>query len=413
MLDRIPRKPLTALMLVVVFGCLVYVSLLGNVHYEKYRAEGLANQYKERVETLEQKISELKEADEGKRALLQRMNDDIIKTMVSSKEQEKIEKRSEDERTQEIMQAVERQCSVEMEKERNNHDRDLSRMKEIIKSLQQTPAVQEEQVGFVTLVTNNFWKQGVALVQSARDHGVVHPFVVMAVDPDGISPSAENFTKLPIEAERAFRRLNAEVRYIEPVPVPAEAQFENPRWSIAWNKLRAYQFTEFSKLVFLDSDMIVMRDITEMLTFPDFSSAPGHTEPCETHHGINGGVLIFSPNNKTYSELMAFAENPPSSKWRQAEQELLGHFYLTFYKQKFHLISGLYNISLRSCQCLPPIVLADHVKVIHFYSGNKPWDYTQEQWANPSSLNIDHPCIADLALVWYATLSRAMSGLTS
>jgi hypothetical protein len=110
------------------------------------------------------------------------------------------------------------------------------------------------------------------LVQSARDYQITHPFVVMVVDPDGLPPSHANFSKLPLEAEvtycidpllhctyqpyqNAFKRLQADVRYIEQVPVPAHARFGNPRWAIAWNKLQAYLFTEYDKIVFLDSGM--------------------------------------------------------------------------------------------------------------------------------------------------------------
>lgn len=54
--------------------------------------------------------------------------------------------------------------------------------------------------------------------------------------------------------------------------------------------------------------MMVLQDVTEMLSFPDFSAAPGHEIPCETHHGVSGGAFVFAPNATVYQQLLAFAE---------------------------------------------------------------------------------------------------------
>jgi len=269
------------------------------------------------------------------------------------------------------------------------------------------PFAQEKPPAFATLVSSSFWKQGVVLLQTARDHGVKYPFIVMVIDQNNLPPSHQNFSHLPPEAIDAFKRLNGELRYIEPVPVPENAHFENHRWALAWNKLRAFTFTEYGRLVFLDSDMMIMRDVSEMVTFPDFSTAPGQSIPCETHHGINGGVLIFRPNLSIYDELLEFSKMP-NRAWKQAEQELLGYFYYKNYGHNFHLISGLYNISLRSCMCLNPVVLSDHVRIIHFYSGRKPWDHSIEEWKNPT-FDLEHECMANFALEWYSILDRALN----
>eukprot|EP01113_Clastostelium_recurvatum_P034199 TRINITY_DN460_c0_g2_i1.p1 TRINITY_DN460_c0_g2~~TRINITY_DN460_c0_g2_i1.p1 ORF type:complete len:475 (-),score=102.69 TRINITY_DN460_c0_g2_i1:72-1394(-) len=406
--ERARRPILLAIGLLVVLGTVAYTTTVSsnisapNTH--------VINEYKDRISQMELKVKELEEADLGKRALIERLNDDVVQQLMTKGDTDKKAQELAKKRERDIHEQAEKKCKTESDKEKSKLMSDLDKLKDKLRAVaDKIPSVQKENPAFLTLVTNNFWKQGIVLVQSARDHGVKHPFIIMAVDPDGMSPSNPAFVKLPAEAEAAFARLNAEVRYIEPVAVPAGAEFENPRWSIAWNKLRAWEFTEFTRLVFLDSDMMVQQDITEMLSFPEFTSAPGQDEPCETHHGINGGVLIFSPNKTVYNELIAFSQDVPSSKWRQAEQELLGHFYMTFYRNKFHLISGLYNISLRSCQCLYPIVLSDHVKIIHFYSGPKPWDHTAQIWADPNLPDLEAPCIAEIILQWYNTLERGLT----
>jgi len=287
--------------------------------------------------------------------------------------------------------------------------RELQKMVVAVESPKCTDSLTQEKEkppGFVTLVSSGFWKQGVVLLQTARDHGITFPFIVMVVDQNNLSPSDPNFSFLPEEAVDAFKRLGADLRYIEPVEVPEHAQFENHRWGLAWNKLRAFTFTDFGRLVFLDSDMMIMRDVSEMVTFPDFSTAPGQSVPCETHHGINGGVLIFRPNITLFDELIEFSKIREQD-WRQAEQQLLGYFYYKRYRHNFHLISGLYNISMRSCMCLTPVVLSDHVRIIHFYSGRKPWEHSIEEWKNPT-FDLEHECMANLALEWYSILDRAL-----
>eukprot|EP01113_Clastostelium_recurvatum_P034201 TRINITY_DN460_c0_g2_i3.p1 TRINITY_DN460_c0_g2~~TRINITY_DN460_c0_g2_i3.p1 ORF type:complete len:454 (-),score=113.91 TRINITY_DN460_c0_g2_i3:72-1337(-) len=407
MTDRIPRAALISIALVLIVGVAFFASTRGGI--VDNRADYTIRQYQDRASQLESKVASLQTENDNKRAQIERLNNDVIKSLMEKAEADKkvASQNKEREKTRQV--EIEQQCKTETAVQKSQIMAEIAKVKtELRDAVALLPTVREERTAFITLVTNNFWKPGIVLVQSARDHGVTAPFVIMAVDPDGVLPTDPKFVKLPAEAEAAFKKLNAEVRYIDPVPIPEGAQFENPRWSIAWNKLRAWTFEEFTRLVFLDSDMMVRADITEMLSFPEFSTAPGQDEPCETHHGINGGVLVFAPNKTVYNQLIEFSTSFPSH-WRAAEQELLGHFYLTLYRHRFHLISGLYNISLRTCKCLKPIVFTDHVKIIHFYSGPKPWDHTAQIWADPNLPDLEAPCIAEIILQWYNTLERGLT----
>jgi len=276
-------------------------------------------------------------------------------------------------------------------------------IEEELKAIKQSIEVKKEvpkPQAFTTFITEEYWKQGLVLVKQVRDIGkATEKFVI-------ITTSKKKFAE---DVERKFFELNAEIVYIEPVPMPPTVYIERDNWRMSWNKLHGFLLIEYSKVIHLDVDMVVNQDISEIFGYPAFTTAPGQCGPCETNHGTNGGVLVYQPDEEVYQDLLKLAATSHPTQWSGSEQNLLDAYFIrgrqTIYPHiKGHMMSGLYNTAAGSCSCLSKVIMDDHVKIWHFACSSKPWDKTRQEW------KAEYTCIGNLAERWYDMLESM--GLT-
>lgn len=78
-------------------------------------------------------------------------------------------------------------------------------------------------------------------------------------------------------------------------------------WNHSFDKLQIWGLTQYEKLVFLDSDMLILRNLDSLFEREAFSgvcagkSYPGH----ENWRGINSGLVVIEPDVETCRELVA------------------------------------------------------------------------------------------------------------
>jgi len=192
-------------------------------------------------------------------------------------------------------------------------------------------------VAYVTFLEGNsdYSKGVIALASSLRLHRCVHPLVV------GVAPttSEETFDLLARESNvRAIR-----IAWLELPPGMADSPvYANPQFVRNFTKLRLWELTEYTKLVYLDADTLAFANIDDMFLAPSFSAAldnmsadeafsperfqlPGWNaksalaEPDRTY--FNAGVMVFEPSSKEYTAMMKrLATWEPT---RFAEQDFL------------------------------------------------------------------------------------------
>lgn len=157
-------------------------------------------------------------------------------------------------------------------------------------------------------------------------------------------------------------------------------------WNFTFDKLLIWELTQFEKLVFLDSDMIVLRNIDSLFDCPPFSavsadcSFPGNEGWAG---GLNSGLMVIEPNMNVAEELCSLIPNVVT-KFRSrgasvGDQDVIKEYCTWWAADKtLHLDEG-YNI------------FADHldfyvkgmgysindngrtVYVVHFVGKRKPW----------------------------------------
>lgn len=68
-------------------------------------------------------------------------------------------------------------------------------------------------------------------------------------------------------------------------------------------KMDIFLFTQFDKIVYLDTDTFICKNIDELFNAPDGSMATHHDEKMANRGGCNAGVLVIKPNIETWNKL--------------------------------------------------------------------------------------------------------------
>jgi hypothetical protein len=185
-------------------------------------------------------------------------------------------------------------------------------------------------------------KHAVALVQQLRDTNTAIPRIIVLLSRGGMgSDDCHNETNRDLKGKHyrcssqyvqaddiisqryldALSRLGAEVRIIDEIPnteyttlIPGgRATF----WGMSFNKLRIFRFTEFKKIMFIDADVMIMRNIDYIMLEPDFTAA-FTTECCNggARGKLGGGLWVFEPSESRWNYTMEMILSPcPDSDW--------------------------------------------------------------------------------------------------
>ena len=233
---------------------------------------------------------------------------------------------------------------------------------------------------FVTMYIGTKWDSVIALAFGLLDVNSSYPLVVAYVTP-------------PDKASAALlSRLGVRTHSIAELPIPRNPDISEA-WHLSWTKLQLWGLYEhYDKLVYLDTDILPLRNIDELMDFPALSVTNGQVSPCETAWGINAGVFVFAPDRHVHQIYTTHAFLP---EWaRNTEQTFLGLFTHPDVP-RLHYLSSIYNTAVRSCTCLTPDQWHD-VKMVHFVATAKPWEEKGTE-----------TCYAKLAGVWRRRLSYA------
>lgn len=200
-----------------------------------------------------------------------------------------------------------------------------------------------------------------ALGCSIRASGTSEPMVVMAT-PD-VSPRAR--ARL-VEQGWLIRDVE-ELRNESCQTVPLF-----PRFVHSYVKLRAWQLTEFDKVVLLDADTLVLQNVDELFERPEFAAAPDFLAPDH----FNSGVMVLDPSNDTFQVMME--RLPVTETYDGGDQGFLNSYFADWYSRPvsyrlpigYNLFHFLYQF-LRSHPGLQRS-LEREAKILH-YSVQKPW----------------------------------------
>ncbi|GFP56948.1 hypothetical protein ACSS6W_004510 [Trichoderma asperelloides] len=279
-------------------------------------------------------------------------------------------------------------------------------------------AVDSDKV-WTTLITNLDYLPGLlTLNHSLRAVNSKYPLVALYTD---------TFPEAGLAALQARGIPSQRIEYL--LPTAGKDYSNDPRFYDCWSKLVPFSLTEYSRIVQLDSDMLVLRNMDELMTLeldpPSISEsgdastskrvfAAGHACVCNplkkphypknwipencafTHQHddpetaqtvgadpsvgplgfMNGGLQVVNPSAVLYSQIVAHME-ADAANMDFADQSLLSDLY----RGRWVPLPYTYNAlkTLRWEGVHHQIWRDDQVKNIHYILSPKPWDETNEE----------------------------------
>ncbi|KAK8115126.1 uncharacterized protein PG998_000321 [Apiospora kogelbergensis] len=271
-------------------------------------------------------------------------------------------------------------------------------------------AVESDRV-WTTLITNNAYLSGLLTLDfSLKQHKSKYPLVALYTD----SFPASGLAALAARGIPAQR-----IEYL--LPTQGKDYSNDPRFYDCWSKLTPFSLDQYARVVQLDSDMLVRRNMDELMTLEldDPSDviagkgtrvfAAGHACVCNplrkphypadwvpascafTHQhadperaqteGIdpavgplgfmNGGLQVVNPNRRVFEQIVDYMESH-AVNMDFADQSVLSDLY----RGRWVPLPYVYNAlkTLRWKGVHEPIWRDDRVKNVHYILAPKPWD---------------------------------------
>eukprot|EP00753_Platysulcus_tardus_P010676 PLAT2954.1.p1 GENE.PLAT2954.1~~PLAT2954.1.p1 ORF type:complete len:351 (+),score=162.19 PLAT2954.1:48-1100(+) len=150
---------------------------------------------------------------------------------------------------------------------------------------------------YATMLTNDDFYPGVqTLAYSLLRSGTALPLVVI------VTAEVSAHVRAQLEARKCI------VVEVEAIPNPNEEVHVEGWVSSGYTKLALWSLTDWDKLVYIDADAMVVRNVDDLFLRPTPAAAPDVFPPdC-----FNAGVLVVTPNAATFASMLAVTAELPS-----------------------------------------------------------------------------------------------------
>lgn len=254
---------------------------------------------------------------------------------------------------------------------------------------------------WTTLCTNTKYMDGVLnLEYSLRRVKSRYPLVVLYT------------STFEAEGHKILDERNIHKQHVEYLlPATHKDYAADPRFYDCWSKLQPFSLLQFDRVVQLDSDMVVVQNMDELMVIPldkhNAVFAASHACVCNpfnkpsypadwvpencayTHYheykydhdwqgppcnaGLsmcNGGLQVVEPNADNFQKILAALNSDATSKYEFSDQSLLSDVFA----DKWVPLSYKYN-ALKTLKLVHESVWnEEEVKNIHYIINPKPWD---------------------------------------
>jgi len=228
---------------------------------------------------------------------------------------------------------------------------------------------------YVTLLANDAYLPGItALVNSLRvsdtraDIVVLYTEIVTSSELKPLNAAGCHLVKVALlDVSDAFKDRHERDRLHGNAPFTKGKKpvFHSPLLNFC--KLRLWQLTNYERVIFLDGDTIVIRNIDRLFGYPEFSAAPNVYENLADFHRLNSGVFVAKPSRKTFEDMLEHLDQP-GKFWKRTDQTFLQDYF-----PDWHGLPVFYNMLQYVWFNLPELWDWGSVHVIH-YQYEKPWE---------------------------------------
>ncbi|CAE6476571.1 unnamed protein product [Rhizoctonia solani] len=268
------------------------------------------------------------------------------------------------------------------------------------------------QKAWVSLITDKTYVAGLlVLLSSLKHHGTKYPMVAM------VNPLRDDSTeRLPQEYRNILTSVGIVLREVDYlIPQSGGYRGVEARFIDTWSKLRVFGLSEYERVVLIDSDMLVRKNMDELFDLPLENGwiAASHACTCNpmriphyppswipetcgyTHaqpakpdpdalctafqpvpesvitlHSINSGIVVLEPSDELNSQVIhGLHTDPKVTKYGFPDQD----FISSHFRNRIKFLGYEYNALKPMRKCHSAIWRDENVRNVHYIFKDKPW----------------------------------------
>ena len=220
---------------------------------------------------------------------------------------------------------------------------------------------------YVTLLSSNDFVMGVVMLSwSLQKVKARYPLLVLCTKDISVS-SIQMLEKYHIR----YKVLSEHI-HVDESKVNASKEFQH--WNKTFDKLLIWSLVEYDKVVCLDSDMQVIRNIDFLFEAPHMSAviADQWNEPGLDR--LNSGLMVIEPNLREFEGLKQLWESGSIALKNMGDQDIIRAYYRDWGKNNDLVLHPGLNVLYSEVSA--GVIKKENVSpvsVIHYIGGRKPW----------------------------------------
>lgn len=274
-------------------------------------------------------------------------------------------------------------------------------------------------MAYVTVLSTDNYLPGVlALDESLRLCKSAYPLYVLVGS--GVSDTVRN----------TLAKAGMPTIRLPPLDIPEEIRRVNltsdyhKHWAGVFEKLFVFSLSGFQKVVLLDCDMIVIKNIDELFGKPHMSAVTADVGPGRASPYLNAGLIVIEPAADLTDRLVAILPEvfEVEKRWRRAAgrppsmgvQSVINTFWHDWTARPELHLDRKYNVIAPNLDYLVTSLGyrwrgSDGIHVLHFIGEVKPWMRTGMAFLRWAAGRLVHGRIWELAAAvkFTAMLGRA------
>lgn len=225
---------------------------------------------------------------------------------------------------------------------------------------------------YITAITNeNYYKGLAVLIKSLKKVNVKYSINVMVPDSMDISLISK------------IQKLDIGIIKMPWISIPEVAEQENlsQNWNHTFFKLNIMRLTQFEKIIFVDADMLVLKNLDHLFNYPSISATTGGKSAHPEWNEFNSGLMIIEPNANEFEKLVSCIPSAISRKQSMGlgygDQDVFNEYYPEWNTLPNHNIGEEYNAELSFLDALVKkhsLKSVLDVSVIHYIGFPKIWN---------------------------------------
>ncbi len=149
-------------------------------------------------------------------------------------------------------------------------------------------------------------------------------------------------------------------------------------WINTFDKFYVFELTDYDKIVYLDSDMYITRNIDELFDYPHMTAVIAGKDMYKQWVEIGSGMMVIVPEENMVEKFMKTLKETKFTK-DVGDQDVIEAYFN--WKDKNLAISENYNLFANYIDYYINELnyRVDQIGVIHFIGSKKPWMYSEEE----------------------------------